>query len=132
MRFFLCRIIICWKVFWKRKVMEFLLSVLVGFFFQKIIFLIVQWKIKISLIPWLILFRRVIRILCKKISQIEQSVVEISWFPFFTHVSIKSRKTGEKLKSVKNGKNFIIHIRHEEYNAKKISSIAFIFQKLVE
>ena len=72
------------------------------------------------------------RILCKKISQIEQSVVEIFGAPFFTHVSIKSRITGEKLKSVKNGKNLIIHISHKEHNAKRISSIAFIFQKIVE
>ena len=116
----------------KKKVMTFLLSVHEGIFFQKLKFLIFQWKIEISLIPWLILSRRVTRILCKKISQIERSVVEISWAPFFTHVSIKSRITGEKLKSVKNGKNLIIHISHKEHNAKRISSIAFIFQKLVE
>ena len=52
--------------------------------------------------------------------------------PALAKAETNLKKTGEKLKSVKNGKNFIIHIRHEEYNAKRISSIAFIFQKLVE
>ena len=86
---------------WKKKVMNFFLSVPEGIFFKKIIFSIFQWKIEISLIPWLILSGMVTRILCEKISQIERSVLEISWAPFFTHVSIKLRKTGEKLKSVK-------------------------------
>ena len=69
--------------------------------------------------------------LCKNFSEIGGPVPEKTAGKNFADVSKKRKNRCEKSIFTKNEKNFIIHIRHKEHDAKNHMSISILVQKLV-